>query len=79
MVISGTTTDINAALDGLTFTRQAGYAHTAHPSSSRPATLADLELLTRQLPQFESVSLETRREVLPSLRPLPRDAHRRAR
>ncbi len=48
-------------------TRQAGYAHTAHPASSRPATLADLELLTRQLPQFESVSLATRREVLPSL------------
>ena len=48
-------------------TRQAGYAHTAHPASSRPATLADFELLTRHLPQFESVSLETRREVLPGL------------
>lgn len=48
-------------------TRRPGQAPAAKPASSRAATLEDLELLARHLPQFASVSKETRRDLLPSL------------
>jgi len=48
-------------------TRRPGQASAAKAASSRAATLDDLELLTRHLPQFASVSKETRRNLLPGL------------
>ncbi len=48
-------------------TRRPGQAGAAKAASSRAATLDDLELLTRHLPQFASVSMETRRDLLPGL------------
>jgi Ni/Fe-hydrogenase subunit HybB-like protein len=48
-------------------TRRPGQARAGKTAVSRAATLADLEFLTRYLPQFASVSPEIRREVLPSL------------
>jgi CRP-like cAMP-binding protein len=48
-------------------TRRPGQAGAAKAASSRAATLDDLELLTRHLPQLASVSKETRRDLLPGL------------
>jgi Ni/Fe-hydrogenase subunit HybB-like protein len=48
-------------------TRRPGQAGVAKAASSRAAALDDLELLTRHLPPFASVSEETRREILPGL------------
>jgi Ni/Fe-hydrogenase subunit HybB-like protein len=48
-------------------TRRPGQAGVAKAASSRAAVLDDLELLTRHLPPFASVSEETRREILPGL------------
>jgi Ni/Fe-hydrogenase subunit HybB-like protein len=48
-------------------TRRPGQASAAKAASSRAAALDDLELLTRHLPQFVSVSKETRRDLLPGL------------
>jgi Ni/Fe-hydrogenase subunit HybB-like protein len=48
-------------------TRRPGQASAAKPATSRAAGLDDLELLTRHLPQFASVSMETRRDLLPGL------------
>jgi Ni/Fe-hydrogenase subunit HybB-like protein len=48
-------------------TRRPGQAPAAKVATSRPATLADLELLARYLPQFDSVSKEARRGLLPML------------
>ena len=45
------------------------FAGAANPKTvaSRPATLDDLELLARFLPEFDSVSKDVRREILPGL------------
>jgi len=48
-------------------TRRPGLAPASKAATSRPATLEDLELLARYLPQFASVSRDTRRDILPSL------------
>ena len=48
-------------------TRRPGLANSAKTASTRAAALDDLELLTRHLPQFASVSKETRRDILPGL------------
>ena len=48
-------------------TRRPGRASAAKAASSRAAALDDLELLTRHLPQFASVSKETRHDILPGL------------
>lgn len=47
-------------------TGRAGQPGTAHPASIRAATLDDLDLLTRHLPQFAAVSREMRLALLPS-------------
>jgi len=48
-------------------TRRSGGPTSPKAISKRAATLADLELLARHLPEFASISKETRQEVLPSL------------
>ena len=48
-------------------TRRPGQAGAAKAASSRAATLDDLELLTRYLPQLASISMETRHALLPGL------------